>query len=233
MPARRHNVPNKRVNDTSHQRHTTVADGPFHALALPTTWSEGIAVQSIPDAGRGVIACQALAPGKTVLISEPWATGDSYADLIVATVRQINPQSSETSGYFMDHILTLAGADEEWDGAESALSEAAVINPTVTRSQVLRIGSAIKHNAFQEGGRSYFFTDACLFNHSCFPNSSWTINAETRKIEVWTVLPVKAGAELTISYLGDDIQKPRDERMKALKASWGFECKCRKCQESA
>ncbi len=32
-----------------------VADGPFHALALPTTWSEGIAVQSIPDAGRGVI----------------------------------------------------------------------------------------------------------------------------------------------------------------------------------
>mmetsp|Transcript_30227 Transcript_30227/g.54336 ORF Transcript_30227/g.54336 Transcript_30227/m.54336 type:complete len:81 (-) Transcript_30227:26-268(-) len=74
------------------------------------------------------------------------------------------------------------------------------------------------------------FTDACLFNHSCQPNCSWSLSPTSGKMEVWTVLPVRRGQELTISYLGDDVQADRTQRQALIRQNWNFDCRCRKCQ---
>eukprot|EP00667_Euglena_gracilis_P020837 EG_transcript_22660 len=221
----------KKRPDCSHQRPpdpSTVE--PFHPLVPPSTWTEGVVVRPVPGAGRGVTALWDIPPGRTVLISEPWAVGESYEDLIVGAAAKVAALPTEGQEYFTGHIMQLAGADEEWPGAVSAVDKVLAMTDAVTPSQVLKIGSVIRHNAFQDASKSYFYTDACLFNHSCFPTCSWSISAANHKIEVWTVLPVRAGAELTISYLGDDVQKPKADRQRALAGTWGFLCACRKCQ---
>eukprot|EP00668_Euglena_longa_P041710 GGOE01054924.1.p1 GENE.GGOE01054924.1~~GGOE01054924.1.p1 ORF type:complete len:211 (+),score=42.01 GGOE01054924.1:61-693(+) len=175
----------RRLTDCSHKRPPDPSTAkPFHPCVPASTWTEGIVVYPVPGAGRGVVAQWDLPPGRTVLISEPWAVGVSYEDLIVGAAVKVADLPQEREGYFSDHILQLAGADDEWPGASCAVDEVLATTSKLTSSQVLRIGSIIRHNAFQDGGRSYFFTDACLFNHSCFPNCCWSISPENQKIEV-------------------------------------------------
>lgn len=67
---------------------------------------------------------------------------------------------------------------------------------------------------------------ACMTEHSCVPNSSYT----TWGPELWLTATrtIKVGEALSIDY-GNGFYKPAAERTELLKSSYGFDCKCELC----
>ncbi|KAJ3309812.1 SET and MYND domain-containing protein 3 [Boothiomyces sp. JEL0838] len=70
-----------------------------------------------------------------------------------------------------------------------------------------------------------FFPTAIFFNHSCDPNVSYY--KSNNQYEFFTVVPVKKGESLYISYL--DFSTNTQERKQILKQVFHFDCGCRVC----
>jgi len=93
------------------------------------------------------------------------------------------------------------------------------------------------HNSFgirslYDDGNEYFgyalWPEASFFNHSCRPNVAKKRTGRTW--EFWLLRDVKAGQELTISYLGgEENELGFAERRRRLQTTWGFECQCDRC----
>lgn len=65
------------------------------------------------------------------------------------------------------------------------------------------------------------------FNHSCLPN---TIKLEKQNVAVCkTLLPVKKGEQLFLSYIDDEAFRNTKERGDHLQSRYGFRCKCQRC----
>ncbi|KAK5581485.1 hypothetical protein RB653_001518 [Dictyostelium firmibasis] len=64
-----------------------------------------------------------------------------------------------------------------------------------------------------------------FFNHSCFPNCVRV--QENQSISFYTLIPIKKGDELTISYI--DIRMSLTNRLIHLNECYYFECKCKRC----
>lgn len=85
-------------------------------------------------------------------------------------------------------------------------------------------------NTFDGG----FCPSVALLNHACRPNCVAALSAVDEAagaitLEIRTLEPVLAGAELTISYLdGTATYLPADVRQRSL-AHWGFQCGCPRC----
>ncbi|KAF2808812.1 SET domain-containing protein [Mytilinidion resinicola] len=84
-----------------------------------------------------------------------------------------------------------------------------------------------------------FLTTARL-NHSCTPNARVSFCESRGKMTAYALSDIKAGEELTISYLEDektaDLENTttfmkRAERQAQLKQKWGFECTCSVCSD--
>lgn len=67
---------------------------------------------------------------------------------------------------------------------------------------------------------------AALLNHSCDP--SCVLAYDGARLEVRVVRPLKEGDELTHSYV--ELCAPTLRRRKQLKAGYGFDCVCRRCE---
>jgi len=72
------------------------------------------------------------------------------------------------------------------------------------------------------------------FNHSCEPNTTWTVRKVPRTDSFVVTLKakrnIKAGEEVTVSYLSStDLHKNRIERREKLSFSWHFDCMCSLC----
>ncbi|EAL65706.1 SET domain-containing protein [Dictyostelium discoideum AX4] len=63
------------------------------------------------------------------------------------------------------------------------------------------------------------------FNHSCFPNCVRV--QENQSISIYSLIPIKKGDELSISYI--DIRMSKNDRLLHLKEIYYFECKCKRC----
>lgn len=77
---------------------------------------------------------------------------------------------------------------------------------------------------FETGnGRGGIFLKSSRFNHACHPHSTCTYcwDEDTNKLTFTTLMDVKKGQEITISYTS----KP-----KTLWVNYGFNCDCPKCQ---
>ena len=71
------------------------------------------------------------------------------------------------------------------------------------------------------------YPEVSRLNHDCRPNVAFYIDKNTLTHTSTVVRPLKAGEELTISYL--DPLKPRDERIHRANLAWGFGCTCAQC----
>ncbi|KAF2093534.1 SET domain-containing protein, partial [Rhizodiscina lignyota] len=110
--------------------------------------------------------------------------------------------------------------------------------PFVTPSTLCFIPAHETHNSFgirslDDSGDEFLgygvWADASLFNHSCRPNVG---KAPGRTWTFWTTRDVAEGEELCISYLGgEEGTLGVQERRKRLWDTWGFECRCGKCDE--
>ncbi|KAJ2905823.1 hypothetical protein MKZ38_004071 [Zalerion maritima] len=71
--------------------------------------------------------------------------------------------------------------------------------------------------------------EASLFNHACAPNVAMVRDGRARYF--MTARKIECSEELTISYIGErGSSMGREERRGILKKTWGFECRCGKCQ---
>ncbi|XP_051898392.1 histone-lysine N-methyltransferase SMYD1b isoform X2 [Pristis pectinata] len=71
------------------------------------------------------------------------------------------------------------------------------------------------------------FPNLCLVNHDCWPNCTVMLN--NGKIELRAIQQIKAGEELTVSYV--DFLSLSADRCKMLKKQYYFDCSCEHCQK--
>ena len=64
-------------------------------------------------------------------------------------------------------------------------------------------------------------------NHSCKPNAHHFFNEEDKTEEVWVMETIKAGEEITISYIRTFCSK--NFRQELLQDKFGFSCACSVC----
>ncbi|KAF2497810.1 SET domain-containing protein [Lophium mytilinum] len=85
------------------------------------------------------------------------------------------------------------------------------------------------------------FLNTARLNHSCIPNARISYCESRGMMTAYALSDIKAGEELTISYLEDertaDLQNTtifmkRDERQAQLKQKWEFECTCHVCKNA-
>ncbi|ELP92579.1 set and mynd domain containing protein, putative [Entamoeba invadens IP1] len=64
-------------------------------------------------------------------------------------------------------------------------------------------------------------------NHSCDPNCVLACTTDDFKLSLIALKDIKAGEELTISYIDNSMNK--ETRLKTLMDQYNFDCKCKKC----
>jgi len=67
---------------------------------------------------------------------------------------------------------------------------------------------------------------ASLFNHSCAPNAVLVQRSE--KLDAYSLTDIEAGEAVCVAYV--DPRSEKAERRAQLLASFGFECRCPRCQ---
>jgi hypothetical protein len=78
---------------------------------------------------------------------------------------------------------------------------------------------------------SAVYTTYCRLNHSCVPNVHGAWNATRRRQTMFALRDIERGEQLLVSYLAV-LDQPRDARRAELASSFGFECRCTRCQLS-
>jgi hypothetical protein len=73
---------------------------------------------------------------------------------------------------------------------------------------------------------SAVYPTICLINHNCLPNSYHSWNSATSMETVHAGRDIKAGEEITISYMGVEASGVRRAK---LKNAFGFDCTCELC----
>jgi len=87
----------------------------------------------------------------------------------------------------------------------------------------------LENNTFEctrEPGRMALFVAASRFNHSCAPNVY--ADADRNECVIRALRDIKKGEEVCVSYV--PVSDCLETRRKKLQA-YGFECKCKRCQE--
>jgi len=74
---------------------------------------------------------------------------------------------------------------------------------------------------------SAIYLQASRLNHSCKPNTVWSMDSEKRTLEVRAVRDIQPGEELTVCYI-DPVNMVED-RAKLLMARYNFKCTCEVC----
>jgi hypothetical protein len=107
------------------------------------------------------------------------------------------------------------------------------INPEVCRQTVMHdVHNAFGIRSLDDTGSEFFgwavWPYASYFNHACASNIGK--DRRERTWSFWTRSDVKAGEELTISYLGgDENDLTVEERGQTTDSIWGFICACARC----
>ncbi|KAK3322402.1 hypothetical protein B0H66DRAFT_554243 [Apodospora peruviana] len=104
-------------------------------------------------------------------------------------------------------------------------------------SHVQRVNKITSTNAFdidpdtddveQDNGFFVVFPEIARMNHDCRANADYYFDHETLTQYIHAIRPIKAGDEITLSYINPRME--RDARMQKLQRIWGFGCVCHLC----
>jgi SET domain-containing protein len=86
--------------------------------------------------------------------------------------------------------------------------------------------STVAKNSIGTKDEMRLFVAASFVNHSCDFNTIYPFNESTQKLMFQAARPIKAGQEITISYVGNG---DYDSRQRVLRMVYGFDCTCTKC----
>ena len=99
-------------------------------------------------------------------------------------------------------------------------------------AKVVAIASSNSLLSLSEADIYDVFHGISRFNHSCLPNADCFLSDLDRPVELRAVRNIKEGEEITITYIGDDTCRDRDERRAELLDRYSFLCRCTGCEIS-
>jgi len=165
---------------------------------------------SYGDKGAGLVALVDIQPG-TLLISEPAILRVTLinGDLSSGASKDVNRQFSSMESEDRKLVMSLAN------------------NYTDYTNEVLAI---FKTNAMtispMEAG---LYPWVCRANHSCSPNCNYYHNSDLGLQQLFCVRHIRAGEEITVSYLPDNMFAARSQRRAFLLKTHNFVCQCSIC----
>lgn len=155
-------------------------------------------IVSIPGKGRGMRATQDIEKGELVLREKPIVRGT------IRTPKQKDFEETIISDDDKNAFFALNDPDPE--GPED--------------QKMFRI---YQNNVFGHG----LFLTCSRMNHSCRPAVEMS-SVDGTDTEVKATRDIRAGEEITVSYLWTTSLKNRDQRQSYL-LNWGFTCSCQLC----
>ncbi|KKY31872.1 putative het domain protein [Diaporthe ampelina] len=199
----------REAGDLLHQYEVSFNDGdenlPFH-------------VAEVEGKGNGVIANHRLARGDPIMAHTP-----------VLLIHQAFKEEPDLDR--QHHLLDLALKSLPARTADLFMGQMAH-NP-----EEHPVAARLTTNAFRldlggDDGQHYgAFPEVGKTNHDCRPNAAYHVDQSTLMHITTAVRPVKAGEEITITYL--DPLAPRADRQERAQSHWGFGCTCPHCSATA
>ena len=217
-------------------RHANVEPTEWHDAAFSTT---DFAVVRSP--GRGFIwqAKRNLRSGKVLFREDPllvFRMEDHLADPVIQALQEsLAPHLDSSTRYSPEAMALFQKSAERIAEREyarfsttqqrhfMALHDAFSVPPTKS------VGGIYRTNAFarEDTEGAVMYNVLSRVNHSCVPNVAKHYEGFTAV--VCTVREVAKGEELSLSYLGADVDKPSSERRELLLGKYNFECCCTLC----
>ncbi|CAK7213052.1 hypothetical protein SCUCBS95973_001668 [Sporothrix curviconia] len=220
MAARSVFSPNASTDKASKEtEEKTSADWPpdTGSLAVPA-WTE----QTIPGKDVGLLAARPIRRGERIMARTPAVMVDGAAvdALPVAAVAGLLHDAASSlprphrAQFF--NLSTNYGAD----GSSKDANEAYQIFATNAFRTGIADGGPDLHSVFRDVSR---------INHGCQPNCAYFFDPATLAHNVYAVVDIMQGEELTVGYI-DPVQTHAERKAK-LHRHWGFGCTCARCAQ--
>lgn len=209
-----------------------------------------VVVSSTPSKGRCLYTKKALSPGEIIFVEAP----------VLVAIPSLNPELwnvlkelNEAEAFELPPIWHLAAicsltmvefskqqmVDEKWvpdpekDASEDVIRVLQNINLSLNPQKYEKFLQAWRYNSFghhTESDGLVLYNRISMMAHSCSATACWHYgDSDAFVLRARQYLP--AGAELTISYIGDDdLFKCLSVRREKL-SGWLFVCHCIRCDE--
>lgn len=175
-------------------------------------------IEQVGDKGNGVVANHRLARGDPVMAHTPVL-------LVHQAFREEPDQDAQ------HRLLDLALESLPAHTAELFMGQMAH-NPDEHPVAARLTTNAFRLDLGGDDGQHYgAFPEVGKTNHDCRPNAAYYVDQSTLMHITTAVRPIKAGEEITITYL--DPLAPRADRQERAHSHWGFACTCPHCSASA
>lgn len=199
----------KEVGDLLHQYEVSFNNNdenlPFH-------------VAEVEGKGNGVVANHRLTRGDPIMAHTPVL-------LIHQAFREEPDQERQ------HHLLDLALKSLPDHTADLFMGQMAH-NPDEHPVAARLTTNAFRLDVGGDDGQHYgAFPEVGKTNHDCRPNAAYYVDQSTLMHITTAVRPIKAGEEITITYL--DPLAPHADRQERAQSHWGFGCTCAYCSATA
>ncbi|CAK4079874.1 unnamed protein product [Aphanomyces euteiches] len=132
----------------------------------------------------------------------------------------------------LDNMLSLSYANEAacLDTAQQLIKRFPAVFTQVTAPTLAKIIGVLSTNSheLETLGGTGLFLSACLMEHNCYANCSFTTFEST--LWVTAIRPIQVNEPLSIDY-GNMFYRPLQERQEHMQQGYGFTCVCRACTE--
>ncbi|KAH8050077.1 SET domain-containing protein [Aureococcus anophagefferens] len=178
-------------------------------------------------AGAGVAIGHDAYFGHILVAARDFAPGDLYLDAFAAA-----PDASKELILEM-WAPPLDGTDASTQTARQLAAELARAPPEFDLGLAHRLVLIHTTNAHETrdaagGERGALFHVASKVSHSCAPNATFATRGA--RLNYRCIRPIKAGEQVTFSYVGHDAwRQRREERRATLKQRYFFTCRCDHC----
>lgn len=175
-------------------------------------------VAEVEGKGNGVVANNPLARGDPIMAHTP-----------VLLIHQAFKEEPDKDR--QHHLLDLALQSLPDHTADLFMGQMAH-NPDEHPVAARLTTNAFRLDLGGDDGQHYgAFPEVGKTNHDCRPNAAYYVDQSTLMHITTAVRPIKAGEEITITYL--DPLAPRADRQERAQSHWGFGCLCPYCSATA
>lgn len=147
------------------------------------------------------------------------------------------------TGTYEDVMLSISHRDEyentEWMKAvKGAISDLIKHYPSDYKldiDSIISLCCTINTNIYlmEDGEQAVgigLYTHMLLMNHSCIPNTTFSVLPNSPMMYTRAMREIKEGEEVTLSYI--DLYQPRSQRIDMLQRTKYFTCQCERCTEN-
>lgn len=209
-----------------------------------------ISIQTVTSKGRALFSKENISEGSlifedtSILCSTPVRTRSLRLESMVARKKKDNRLINRAVELNTDGLIIRSDIKDSQEAYERVRhlypEESSSPSQTSSTLTVCRASDVFFYNGAEMiscGGPSPLvgvFETLSMINHSCNPNafyiSSWDSIKKTPKASIYALKDITKGEEITFSYVSSS--QSRSGRRAEIKASWGFQCTCPRCESN-